>query len=131
MGGADACPCGSGRALVACCGRYLAGEAPPTAEALMRSRYTAFAVGDEDHLLRTWHVETRPPAVRFVPGQRWVRLDVLATVAGDLLDTEGAVEFRAHHERHGVGGVLHELSRFVRDAEHRWVYVGPLEARAG
>ena len=125
MPGAEACPCGSGADLDRCCRRYLAGQSAPTAEALMRSRYTAFAVGDEEHLLRTWHVETRPAAVRFVPGQRWVRLEVLATVAGDLLDTEGAVEFLAHHERDGEVRVLHERSRFVRDAEHRWVYVGP------
>ena len=94
----------------------------------MRSRYTAFALGDEAHLLRTWHVDTRPRAVRLVPGQRWTRLEVLATVGGDLLDAEGAVEFRAHHDRDGKEGVLHELSRFLRDDDHRWVYVGPLEA---
>ena len=127
MDGTEPCPCGSGAALARCCGRYLAGAPAPTAEALMRSRFTAFALEDEAHLLRTWHVDQRPAAVRFVPGQRWTRLEVLATVAGDLLDTEGAVEFRAHHERRGVPGELHELSRFVRDADHRWVYVGPLE----
>ena len=93
----------------------------------MRSRFTAFALGDEAHLLRTWHTGSRPRRVRFVPGQRWTRLEVLATVAGDLLDAEGAVEFRAHHERDGTAGALHELSRFVRDDAHRWVYVGPLE----
>jgi SEC-C motif domain protein len=125
--GGEVCPCGSEAVLDACCGRYLAGAAAPTAEALMRSRFTAFALEDEEHLLRTWHVDTRPPSIRFVPGQRWTRLEVLATVAGDLLDTEGAVEFRAHHERGGEPGVLHELSRFVRDDGHRWVYVGPLE----
>jgi SEC-C motif-containing protein len=127
----DACPCGLGAVLAACCGRYLDGAPAPTAEALMRSRFTAFAVGDEAHLLRTWHVDERPREIRFVPGQRWVRLEVLATVAGDLLDTEGAVEFRAHHERRGEAGVLHELSRFVRDDQHRWVYVGPLEVSLG
>jgi SEC-C motif-containing protein len=127
MDGAAPCPCGTGSSLDACCGRYLAGAPVPTAEALMRSRFTAFAVADEAHLLRTWHVDERPEEIRFVPGQRWTRLEVLATVAGDLLDTEGAVEFRAHHERAGKAGVLHELSRFERDDGHRWVYVGPLE----
>jgi SEC-C motif domain protein len=124
----DRCPCGSGSALVDCCQRYLTGAPAPTAEALMRSRFTAFAVGDAEHLLRTWHVETRPSEIKFVTKQRWVRLEVLATVGGDLLDSEGAVEFRAHHERNGVPAVLHELSRFVRDGDHHWVYVGPLEA---
>jgi SEC-C motif-containing protein len=124
----EACPCGSGRPLDDCCGPYLAGRRVPTAEALMRSRFTAFSVGDEAHLLRTWHTDTRPPAIQFAPEQRWTRLEVLATVDGDLLDAEGAVEFRAHYERSGVPGSLHELSRFVRDDDHRWVYVGALEA---
>lgn len=97
----------------------------------MRSRFTAFALGDEPHLLRTWHADSRPASVRFVPGQRWTRLEVLATVDGDLLDAEGAVEFRAHFERDGAPGVLHELSRFVRDGDHRWVYAGPLGAHTG
>jgi SEC-C motif-containing protein len=53
---------------------------------------------------------------------------VLATVAGDLFDKEGEVEFRAHHERRGRSQSLHELSRFVRDDEGRWVYLGAVEA---
>ena len=95
----------------------------------MRSRFTAFALEDEAHLLRTWHADERPQSVRFVPGQRWTRLEVLATIDGDLVHSEGAVEFRAHYERDGIPGVLHELSRFVRDDDHFWVYVGPLDAR--
>ena len=97
----------------------------------MRSRFTAFALGDEAHLLRSWHETTRPASVSFVPGQRWTQLEILATVAGDLLDREGEVEFRAHFERRGRAGVLHELSRFVRDADGRWVYLGPVEAELG
>jgi SEC-C motif-containing protein len=94
----------------------------------MRSRYTAFARGDEAHLLRSWHPSTRPASVHLVPGQHWTRLEVLATVAGDLLDKEGEVEFRAHWERRGRVGVLHELSRFVRDDDGRWVYLGAVDA---
>lgn len=129
---ADLCPCGTGRALDACCGPILRGERmAPTAERLMRSRFTAFALGDEAHLLRSWHASTRPPSVQLVPGQRWTQLEVLATVAGELLDQEGEVEFRAHHERRGRPGVLHELSRFVRDDEGRWVYLGQVDAELG
>jgi SEC-C motif domain protein len=124
----DPCPCGSGTAFGRCCGPVVAGEkAAPTAERLMRSRFTAFALGDEPHLLRSWHPRTRPAEVRFVPGQTWTDLEVLATVAGDLFDQEGEVEFRAHHERRGRVGVLHELSRFVRD-DGRWTYLGPVDA---
>jgi SEC-C motif-containing protein len=63
-----------------------------------------------------------------VPGQRWTGLEVLATVAGELLDQEGAVEFRARYERRGRAGSLHELSRFVRDDAGQWVYLGAVEA---
>jgi SEC-C motif-containing protein len=94
----------------------------------MRSRYTAFVLEDEAHLLRSWHHSSRPADVRFVAGQRWTGLDVLATVAGDLLDQEGEVEFRAHHERRGRTQSLHELSRFVRDDTGHWVYLGAVEA---
>lgn len=97
----------------------------------MRSRYTAFALGDEAHLLRSWHASTRPAVVQFVPGQRWTGLEVLATVAGGLLDQEGEVEFQARYERRGRPGILHELSRFVRDDERRWVYLGAVDAELG
>jgi SEC-C motif-containing protein len=54
------CPCG-GPTLASCCGRYLRGGASaPDAEALMRSRYTAFVLDDREHLLATWHPSTRP-----------------------------------------------------------------------
>ncbi len=125
----DLCPCGSGAALDACCGPIVRGErAAPTAERLMRSRFTAFSLGDVPHLLRSWHESTRPPTVQLVPGQTWVELEVLATVAGELLDKEGEVEFRARYERRGRPGELHELSRFVRDTQGLWVYLGPVEA---
>lgn len=94
----------------------------------MRSRYSAFVVEDEAYLLRSWHVSARPAEVRFVPGQRWTGLEILATIGGELLDRDGAVEFRAHHERRGRAHSLHELSRFVRDDEGQWVYLGAEEA---
>lgn len=127
-----ACPCGSGALLARCCGPVVDGAVPaPTAERLMRSRYTAFALGDEAHLLRSWHVSSRPTAVQLVPGQRWTGLEVLATIAGELLDPEGEVEFRAHYERRGRPGSLHELSRFVRDDVGHWAYLGAVDAELG
>ncbi len=88
----------------------------------MRSRFSAFAVGDVDHLLRTWHPRTRPPALELDPDQRWTRLDVLATHGGGLLDATGTVEFRAHYRAGGLPGSLHERSRFVR-VETAWTYL--------
>ena len=63
----------------------------------MRSRYTAFARGDVDHLLRTWHPSTRPTTLTLDPAIRWTQLEVLDRVGGGLFDTDGVVEFRAHH----------------------------------
>src|SRR6266496_3948099 len=57
-----ACPCGLGDDHESCCGRLHAGAPAPTAESLMRSRYSAFAVGDTGYLLRTWHLSGRPQA---------------------------------------------------------------------
>lgn len=112
------CPCGLPAAYDACCGRFHAGAAAPTPELLMRSRYSAYAVGDSGYLLRTWHPATRPRGVEVTGG--WLRLEVLSA-RGGLLDAEGEVHFRAHH----TGGVLVERSRFVRDSG-RWSYLGPL-----
>lgn len=93
----------------------------------MRSRYSAFAVRDAAYLLRSWHPDTRPPGIPFDPALRWIRLDILDTSGGNLLDTEGAVEFDAHHLQGDRRGVLHERSVFIR-VDRRWVYVGPVAA---
>ena len=117
------CPCGSGQRFVACCGPVVQGEAAaPTAEALMRSRFTAFATGNAGYLAASWAPETRPSDLHVVPERRWVRLEIIDTVAGRQLDTDGIVEFRAHWEQGAASGVLAERSRFRRDAG-RWLYV--------
>ncbi len=121
----DDCPCGSGRTYDECCGRLHRGEAQATtAEQLMRSRYSAFAVGDGAYLARSWAAEARPEQIVLAPDQRWVGLEVLATSGGGVLASEGIVEFRAAYERNGRIGALHERSRFARE-DGRWVYVGP------
>jgi SEC-C motif-containing protein len=88
----------------------------------MRSRYSAFAVGDSGYLLATWHPTTRPPALRLDRGVRWTGLDVVASTGGALLSAEGTVEFRAHYVADGVAGAQHENSRFVRDGG-QWRYL--------
>src|SRR3954447_1236747 len=119
-----ACPCGLGDDYESCCGRLHAGEAAPTAELLMRSRYSAFAVGDAGYLLRTWHPSGRPARLDLDPAQRWTRLVVLGTQGGGLFDATGTVEFRAVYVHDGQRGALTETSRFVRH-RGRWVYLGP------
>lgn len=115
------CPCGLGDPYAACCGRFHAGAQAPTAERLMRSRYSAFAVGDDAYLRRTWHPSTRPRRIALDPEQRWTRLVILAVGAGGLFDSEGTVEFRARSS----AGELHERSRFVRE-KGAWLYIDGL-----
>ncbi|MBD1594270.1 YchJ family protein [Arthrobacter sp. S1_S22] len=117
------CRCLSGEQYGQCCGRFHRGAADAaTAEQLMRSRYSAFALLDADYLMRTWHPRTAPAELELDPGMEWRRLAILSTSGGGPLDTEGVVEFTAHY-RHGNGrGVLHETSRFVRE-NRRWFYV--------
>lgn len=116
------CPCGLGQPYDECCGPLHAGQPAASAEALMRSRFSAFALGDAAYLLGSWHSTTRPARLLLDPRQRWTRLEVLGTEAGGLLDSAGVVEFRAHYREPGESGSLHERSRFVRE-DGRWVYL--------
>jgi SEC-C motif-containing protein len=121
-----ACPCGLGGPYGDCCGSLHDGRATAsTAELLMRSRFSAFAVGDDAYLLRTWHPTTRPPRIRFDPDQRWTLLEILGKTGGGLLHSEGTVEFRAHYTKQGRADVLHEHSRLVRE-DGQCVYLGPI-----
>jgi SEC-C motif domain protein len=119
------CPCASlPLDLNACCGRYFAGSLhllAPTAEALMRSRYSAFVLNRIDYLLATWHTNTRPivlPAPE--PGLKWLGLHVKNYAMQDA--THATVEFIARSKLNGRAHRLHEISRFVREGVH-WFYV--------
>lgn len=119
----DLCPCGTGRAYPDCCGRWHAGPAhlaAPDAEALMRSRYSAYMRGLGDYLLATWHPDSRPADLNLEPGLRWLGLEVRAHRA--LGDDRAEVEFVARSKVGGRAHRLHETSRFVREGG-RWLYV--------
>ncbi|MCW3011341.1 MAG: hypothetical protein JWO90_1745 [Solirubrobacterales bacterium] len=94
----------------------------------MRSRYSAFAVGEAVYLLASWHPATRPASLELDPALEWRRLEVLGTTAGDVGDEEGTVRFVAHFwdTANRVRGHQEERSAFVREAGH-WCYVGPAE----
>ena len=91
----------------------------------MRSRYSAFAVGDTDYLLATWHPSTRPRTLDLDDGVEWLRLEILSTSDGGEEDDAGTVEFAAHywtaadHQR----GLQRERSAFARE-RGQWFYVG-------
>lgn len=130
------CPCGLPATLGDCCGRYHAGAAAPTAEALMRSRYSAYVMRLNDYLLATWHPSTRPTALDLDDTPRWLGLSVKPALPNrDSLrsqnnsanaaagQTERAtVEFVARYKVAGRAYKLHEISRFVRE-DGRWYYL--------
>lgn len=117
------CPCGSTKPYTACCALYVDGNEPaPTAEALMRSRYTAYTLLKEDYLLATWHVSTRPSSLGLaqeVP-TKWLGLEVMCHEQQDV--DHAVVEFVARYKVNGRAHRLHEVSRFVCE-EGRWFYV--------
>jgi SEC-C motif-containing protein len=110
-----ACPCGS-TSYDGCCGRLHRGEAQAgSPEELMRSRFSAYAVGDRDYVWRTWHPRTRPAEVTLDRRTHWTTLEVIEAV-------DDLVEFRAHFSGPGGTGVLHERSSFAHRAG-RWFYL--------
>jgi len=123
-----ACPCGLG-GYDAHCGLLHSGEPAADAQALMRARYSAYALGRADYLLATWHPTTRPVALDLAqhPPLRWLGLDVKrhATEADSAV-----VEFVARY-RPGGGraGRLHETSRFVRERGLWWYVEGHVTDR--
>jgi SEC-C motif domain protein len=121
------CPCGRGLAYSECCEPAHHGEPPATAEALMRSRYSAFALDDDAYVLSSWHPKTRPAQIEPDSRLRWVGLEIIESTGGGMFDTEGVVEFRAHYRDHGKNGDMVERSRFVRH-DGRWTYWGPILA---
>ncbi len=118
------CPCGrDNKNYAGCCGRYLdGGETAPTAEALMRSRYTAYAMQRENYLLATWHPSTRPIQLGFADEAltKWLGLEVKRHEQHDA--EHAIVEFVARYKANGRAHRLREVSRFVRE-DGRWFYV--------
>ena len=116
------CPCNPDADYAQCCGRYVEGDAAaPTAQALMRSRYSAFVLEKADYLLATWHSPTRPPELAFdPPPPRWFGLEIRTDQATG--PDSAIVEFVARFRVGGRAQRLHERSRFVREAG-RWYYV--------
>jgi SEC-C motif-containing protein len=123
MNNRESCPCGSGLAFVDCCGRYIANsDRAPTAEALMRSRYAAYARSEKAYLLETWHESTRPQALDLDPSVKWIDLAITSASAGREKDSTGMVEFKARYKVGGRAYRMHEISRFVKESG-KWFYV--------
>jgi SEC-C motif-containing protein len=117
-----ACPCGSGADYTACCAPAHHGRPAADAEALMRSRYSAYVLGLEDHLLATWHPTTRPPSLNLAaaPQASWLGLEVRRHQPQS--SSRATVEFVARCRVGGRAQRLHELSRFILE-DGRWFYL--------
>lgn len=125
------CPCGSGATFGRCCGPLHTGRvAAPTAESLMRSRFTAYVTGDQRYLERTWHPRTLPRDLELDPKIRWTGLTITDTIRGGEDDPEGIVAFRATHLIRTEAGAMVERSLFQR-VGGAWLYVGEVRGRPG
>lgn len=124
------CPCGSGKEYSECCEPYHLGKlSPPTAEALMRSRYSAFANGVVDYLFETHASANRDKDEKeqlqqTIDKNQWCHLTILKKENGTKKDDKGIVEFIAAFKESGKSEVhaLHERSRFIKQ-EGRWFYL--------
>jgi SEC-C motif domain protein len=123
------CPCGSGQEFANCCQPYLEGKKhPPTAEALMRSRYTAFTQGDVTYIKKTLAPESRhdfdEAGVReWATKSDWKGLEIRRVEKGGETDSTGVVEFVAKYSVQGNAYDHHEISTFRRDQKEGWYFV--------
>ena len=121
------CPCGSQKSLTQCCDVYLQGQFPaPTAEKLMRSRYSAYCLKNIDYLFDTEHPSRRKPNSRKLIAAtanslRWLGLTVLGTEGGQPEDETGVVEFVAVYQEGISVAQLHERSHFIKE-KGKWFY---------
>ncbi|MGD1859142.1 MAG: YchJ family protein [Leptolyngbyaceae cyanobacterium] len=121
------CPCNSQRAFANCCQPYLSGQTPaPTAEALMRSRYTAFCAQNIEYLIATHHptkraLGDRASLAQSMKNTTWLGLTILETQRGQPTDQSGIVEFVARFQAQ-ERGQIHERSRFQKQ-KGRWFYL--------
>lgn len=116
------CPCCSGLTYIDCCQPYhLRSAYPTTAEALMRSRYSAYAIPNGQYLIQTTyptkrHEHDADDMQEWGEINTWLQLEVVSTPATNL------VEFKAHYiNAEGAQQLHHELSTFKKK-DNRWYY---------
>jgi len=120
------CPCGSKESLEACCGRYIDGTSAPTALSLMKSRYSAFALGKGEYLGKTLSERQRADfdIEEFnanIGETKWLGLEIRKTADGGEKDETGTVEFVAKYREQKQQVVHHELATFIRE-DGNWVF---------
>lgn len=123
------CPCNPTTEYKNCCKKAHQNiNLAITAENLMRSRYSAFVLGDIDYLQRSHHSSTRPnkrekkEILQWAKSVQWIKLEVLNTYKGTSMDSIGKVEFKAFFMENGKVKIIHENSLFYKETEY-WNYV--------
>ncbi len=122
------CPCGSGRPFSACCEPYLTGKADaPTAEALMRARYAAYATGRVDFIGKTHAPESsadfdRKASEKWAKDSEWKGLEIVAVKDGGASDATGVVNFVARFVQGGQAYEHREIATFRKEGA-RWFFV--------
>lgn len=126
------CLCGSGIDYGQCCGLFHSGDKlPATAEALMRSRFTAYAKDNTDYILATWETASLPEKQSLSDENLvWQKLEIIDTKKGGISDNKGIVEFKAFYLNKGEDYMLHEVSRFIKKND-RWFYVDGAVKKVG
>ena len=118
----DLCPCGSNKNYGECCKLIHDGFFnAPTAELLMRARYSAYVKQKKDFLLKTWDKESAPKFFKFDKNIRWLNLEIISTESGEDFDEEGWVEFKAHFKVKKKNTYQHERSHFFK-LDGQWIY---------
>jgi SEC-C motif-containing protein len=122
------CPCGSKKPFSACCDPYITGKAPaPTAEALMRARYSSYATGRIDFIEKTHAPESRADfdrkaSEKWAKDSTWRGLNVVATKDGGAGDATGVVSFIAGFAQAGKDYEHHEIATFRKEGA-TWLFV--------
>jgi SEC-C motif-containing protein len=118
----EKCYCGSDKSFESCCNLYISGvQKAPTALALMKSRYSAYAINQVDYLLATTHSSerkyySRDEILLWAIANTWQKLEIIST-------TENTVEFKAYFiDANNVNQVHYEFSTFKKENES-WFYV--------
>lgn len=122
------CPCGSRKQLQDCCNPIIKNQSAPTALALMKSRYTAYSIGEAQYLYDTTHQKHRSEykiegIEQWSKENTWTNLEIISVEHGSVSDTIGVVEFKAYFtDAKGKNQVHHERSNFQKE-EGRWYYL--------
>ncbi|MBD1554211.1 YchJ family protein [Pseudomonas sp. C2L12B] len=123
------CPCGSGDLLEACCGRFHARAGAPDAQTLMRSRYSAYVLGNVDYLVATTLPAQQPGLDRqamagWSASATWLGLEVHSTQTLGGKPEHAFVSFTARwHDATGEHS-HHERSAFVQQTG-QWYFIDP------